>query len=95
MCVVSMVMDYWKDDFNRKYPSGIIPTSINPFPFAVSREEFEEIKKELQELKKLILAAKKYDEATNQPDCEQDSKIELVKKIAELVGVDMNEVFKK
>lgn len=61
----------------------------------MSQEEFDKLKKEVQELKELIKAAQKFDAATNQPDCELDAKIDLIKKIAELVGVNLDDVFKK
>lgn len=48
----------------------------------------------MQELKKLLLAAKEYDKNTGQPDCHADDKVALIKKIAELAGVNMDEVFK-
>lgn len=59
----------------------------------ISREEFEELRKEMEELKQLLLAAKAFDEATGQPDCEMDEKVELIRRVAELVGIDVDEVF--
>lgn len=41
-----------------------------------SREEFETLKREVQELKKVLVAAKEYDDATGQPDCEMEEKVE-------------------
>lgn len=64
-------------------------------PSTPTREEFEALKKEVEELKKLLLAAKEYDEKTGEPDCEIDEKVEVIKKIAKLVGVDMESVFAK
>jgi hypothetical protein len=99
MCVVSMIMDdYWKrnkDDSQRHiqptiYPYSPSPSSL-PIP-TISREEFDELKRDIKELKKLILAAKKYDEATGQPDCEQAEKMALLRKLAELVGVDLSDL---
>lgn len=58
----------------------------------VTREEFEQLKKEVQEMKELLRKAKQYDERTNQPHCEKEEKIQLLRKIAELVGVDLNDV---
>lgn len=91
MCVVSNIGDSWQRDFDRRWPSW--PTTA-PFTLPqVSREEFESLKKELQELKELLLAAKKYDAATGQPDCEMDEKVRLITEIAKLVGVDIGDVF--
>jgi hypothetical protein len=59
----------------------------------VSKEEFDKLKKELEELKKLIQAAKIFDENTGQKDCEMEEKIRFLRKAAELVGVDFDDVF--
>lgn len=100
MCVVSYVGDYWRDTFPQRHPTIApmwiggttnIPVTIGP---NVTREEFEALRRDVLELKELLKAAKKFDEATGQPDCETDSKVALIKKLAELVGVDMGEIFK-
>lgn len=59
----------------------------------LTKKEFEALRKEIEELKKLLLAAKAFDEATGQPDCEMDEKVALIRQIADLVGVDVDEVF--
>lgn len=59
----------------------------------ISKKDFDALRKEVEELKKLLLAAKAYDEATGQKDCEIDEKVELIRQVAELVGVDVDEVF--
>lgn len=55
-------------------------------------EEFEALRREVQELKELLKAAKKFDQATGQPDCEMDEKIAFIKQVAEFVGVDLQDV---
>ncbi len=62
---------------------------------SVSRAEFDALRREMEELKKLLTAAKQFDEATGQPDCEMDEKVTLIKAIAKLVGVDLGDVFGK
>jgi hypothetical protein len=92
MCTVS----YIGDDFNRRLPQHYPDYTkwVLPAPTsAPTRREFEALKKEMQELKELLKAAKRYDEQTGQPDCEQEDKIALLKRLAELVGVDLSEVF--
>lgn len=80
----------------------IIPST--EFNFNITREEFEKLKIEHEEkiktlkaeveaLKELLKAAKIYDEKTGQPDCEVDEKVNLIKKIAELLDVNMDDVF--
>lgn len=61
---------------------------------APTREEFDALKAELESLKKLLVAAKQYDTETGQPDCEDADKIALFKKLAKMVGVDLESVFK-
>lgn len=109
MCAVSYMGDYWKDQLPKKHPwvqpytepyinPGLPPmggTGITLNPPGVTQEQFDELKKEMQELKKLVLAAIEYDKKTGEPDCHMDEKVALIKRLAELVGVDMSEVFKK
>jgi hypothetical protein len=59
----------------------------------VSREEFNALKHEITELRKVLKAAKAFDEATGQPDCEMDEKVALIKRLAEMVGVSMEDIF--
>jgi hypothetical protein len=67
------------------------PVTLNP----PTREEFERLTKEVEALKDLLKAAKIYDEKTGQKDCEMDAKVNLIKKIADAVGVDLEDVFGK
>lgn len=105
MCAVSYVGDYWRDKLPERHPwvtptYPYTPPGANPGgggitlnPTGPSQAEFDALKKEVEELKKLLLAAKKFDEETGQPDCHMDEKVDLIKKIAKLVGVDMKDVF--
>ena len=65
----------------------------DPYSNPVLREEFEKLKSDMEELKELLRAARKYDEATGQKNCEMEEKIAFIKKMAEYVGVDMTDVF--
>lgn len=95
MCVVSDIGDSWGTRFPDRWPN--IPYQEPGWPYlptdGVSRDEFNALRHEMQELKKLLLAAKAYDEATGQPDCEMDAKVELIRRVAEAVGVDVDDVF--
>ena len=97
MCVVSMIGDGWSKTVPEVYPWVNPPTVTKEviIQSGVSQEEFDKLKREVEELKLLLLAAKRFDEKTGQPDCEIDEKIELIKKIAKVVGVDMEDVFGK
>ena len=98
MCVVSNIGTDWARTFPDRYPGiyttpGLVPQVPPVMPEPPSRAEFEALRAEMAELKKLLLAAKAYDAATGQPDCETDEKVALIKRLAELVGVDFSEVF--
>lgn len=99
MCTVSMVADHYKDNFLIRWPQQQ-PDPFHPLTTAtftippVSREEFNALKAEVEDMKKLLLRAKDYDERNGEPHCEIEEKVALLKKVAKLVGVDLDEVFK-
>ena len=92
MCVVSNVGDYFGRTMPERYPFVETSGTIT-FVGQVSRAEFDALKKEVEALRELLLAAKKFDEKTNQKDCEQADKIKLLRGIADLVGVNLDEIF--
>lgn len=101
MCVVSSV----GDDFTKGWPSNpanpwrdVVPYPMpGPLGFIpdnkVTREEFDALKKEVLELKRVLEAAKRYDESTGQPDCHHGEKVALIRKLAEVVGISMDDIF--
>lgn len=97
MCVVSFVGDRFAPVIPQRYP-WVQPYIDEPWRTVttdpeVSKEEFDALKREVEALRKLLKAAKEYDEETGQPDCEQDEKIALIRRLAEICGVDMSNVF--
>ena len=102
MYTVSMVGDDIRDRWGKRYP-WIDPTRTPGWPTPqpqpivvpseVSRQEFDALKREVEDLKALLRRAKKYDEDNGEPDCEMDDKVELIKRVADLVGVDLSEIF--
>lgn len=64
-----------------------------PLPPPVTREEFDALRSEVLEMKALLIRAKRYDEENGEKDCEIDDKVALLKKVAELVGVSLDDVF--
>lgn len=92
MCTVSNI----GDDFGKRWPTNPVnpwPNQIIPQYPQVSRVEFDALKKEVEALKDLLKAAKIYDEKTGQPDCHMDDKVALIKRLAEIVGVDLGDLF--
>jgi uncharacterized protein YgfB (UPF0149 family) len=88
-----MIMDHYKDRWPQQYPwvNPYIDKVVTPFP-GVTREEFDALKKEVREMIDLLKRAKAYDAEHNQPDCETAEKVEFIRKIAELMEVDLSEV---
>lgn len=95
MCVVSMIGDHYADHFKQwptQHPIWQPGPGQTVLLSPVSREEFEELKRTVEEMKTLLKRAKEYDERNNEPDCEVEEKMVLLRKIAELVGVDLDDV---
>lgn len=98
MCTVSNIGTGWGEKFPERYPWAepyVYPTAPAPIPVViqgVSKEEFDRLKREVIELRRLLAAAKAFDAATGQPDCELDEKVALIKRVAEFVGVDLGDV---
>lgn len=89
MCVTSMVGDFYRDyTFPSKPYFPSFPAYL-PEPDKISRAEFDDLKKTVDELKELLKRAKKYDEDTDQKDCETEDKMAILRKVAKLVGVDL------
>ena len=98
--MVSNIGDNWKETFPQKWPNFNPPPDDPPNPIVwpvalpqVTRQEFDALKAEIEALKILLQAAKKFDDSTGQPHCEMDEKVELIKRIAKLVGVELGDVF--
>lgn len=98
MCSVSFIGDAYGKTVPERWPwvqpyvqpnSPTITITQQP---EVSREGFDALRKEIEELRTLLIAAKHFDEVTGQPDCEMAEKVELLKRLGELVGVDLSDV---
>jgi hypothetical protein len=92
--------DKWRD--NPLVPNPFFPkrdplnqSNWMPPKTEVTKKEFDKLKAEVEEMKKLLIRAKLYDEANNEPSCEVEEKMEFLRKVAQLVGVDLDDVFKK
>lgn len=105
MCIVSNMGDMYRDRWYpavdpNTYPMPPMPQragSINTFVIQppVTRAEFDALKAEVVEMKELLKAAKRMDELMGNADCEMADKVAVLRKVAELVGVDLDDVFGK
>lgn len=92
MCVVSMIGDYYTDKW-RTIPV-YVPTTYTG-TYTTSEQELRDLKKEVLEMKELLKRALKYDEEHDQPDCQLEDKLEKLRQVAKLVGVDIDEVLRE
>lgn len=101
MCAVSMISDHYMNKFNQNpynpynnLGGGSAGGSSNiSLSNPVSRIEFDELKKDIIEMKELLKRAVEYDKRTGQPDCEMKEKVAALKRISEIVGVSLEDVF--
>lgn len=89
MCVTSMIGDYYQERYDH-HP--LQPLTWINMPPAVSRDEFDALRKDVEEMKELLKRAKDYDERTGQPDCEIEDKMAMLRRLADLLGVDLSSV---
>jgi hypothetical protein len=96
-----MIGDYygqkWHNQMHNQMAQGGLPGALAfqaPTPVPISREEFDALKKEVLDMKELLKRAVEYDKRTGQPDCHMDEKVAMLKKVAEAVGVSLDDVFK-
>ena len=82
------------DHFNDKWKQPPYQQIFTNIP-DVSRAEFEALKKEVEEMKVLLKRAKEYDEKNNEPNCEIEEKMAMLRKFADAVGIDLDDVIKK
>ncbi len=91
MCVVSMVGDF----YGRKFEPFIQtqqtitwePTPQIVLRPEITREEFDQLRRDVQDMKKLLKMALKYDRDHDQPGCQIEEKIDLLRQVAKIVGV--------
>jgi hypothetical protein len=96
MCAVSMAGDFYRDKWNQTphpFPTPLPLYTLPPPP--VTREEFDQLKREVLDMKELLKRAKKYDEDNGEPNCEIEDKMDFLRKVAALVGVNLDDVIGK
>lgn len=91
--------DKWKTLPYTYPPNKNIPSQKEEieklFKSPVTREEFEALKKEVLEMKELLKRAKEYDEKNNEPHCEIENKMDFLRKVSALVGINLDDVIGK
>jgi len=88
MCVVSMVMDHYHDEWGRRWvPDQSTPPWLAPHAPLVLRPVTQE---EVDEFRRLLDRARAYDRRNNEPDCGMDEKRAALKLLAEQMGVDIS-----
>ena len=93
MCVYSAIIDYEKNRWRDRWP-GLVPGPYETPPPSppnpvVSPQELDQLKKELESLRKLLESAKEFDASTGQPDCELESKRQLLREMANRLGIEI------
>lgn len=100
MCTMSMVGDHYMDlwrPYTAPGPVRVVEIHVDPNPTRtvigpdVTRAEFDQLKRQVDEMVLLLKRAQKYDEDNGEPHCETDEKMEVLRKVAKLVGVDLDQ----
>ena len=90
MCSVSMVTDDWhKKQWPNIFPDTYPWNDASP----ISREEFNQLKAELENLKEELKKARQKDIEDEAPLCVHKVSVDLVKQLAEILGVNLEDVF--
>ena len=109
MCVVSMIGDHYADKWRDRilpyqrpidWPYWPVDEGPASSPGAKpvehpTREEFDALRKEVEDMKALLKSAVEYDERNNEPHCEVEEKMELLRRVAEMVGISLDDVIGK
>jgi len=100
MCVFSMVGDHYGEKWghlpyiNPQPQPGIhvTPGTVTVFPALATQAELEALRREVLDMKELLKRAIKYDTEHGQPGCENEDKVKLLRRVADLVGVSLEDV---
>jgi hypothetical protein len=87
MCVYSMVVDHYTDKWRPMVPPYQPQPSVVIPPVVVQPLISEE---ELAEFRRLLERAREYDRRMNQPDCELESKKQILRDLADKLGVKVD-----
>jgi hypothetical protein len=101
MCTISYIGDHYRDKWVPQFPPNPQPLPFAPIPSnplqqippLATKEDVDKLREEVENLKKLLKLAKKIDEQTGAKDCEMEEKIAILRKVADMVGIDLDDVF--
>lgn len=106
MCLVSNIGDKWsKQDYWPAWPGAIPfpdrkesrPYSFRPidtYENIILKERYTQLKEQAEKMKRELEQAKAEDIKNNNPDCEMEDKVIILKKIAKMLDIDLSAVFK-
>lgn len=98
MCVVSNIGDHYKrrdgwpwEPIKPTIPvdPAIPPDFIEIWKDHTKDAEINDLKKRVELLEELLQKGKKFDEENGEPECEMDEKVELLKRLANELGVEL------
>lgn len=101
MCVVSMVMDHYRDKWwplTPNYPSTspLQQPNLNPIDWDKVLNPHEANKEpaitdaEIREFRSLLERAREYDKKHHEPECEDAGKKAALKEIAKIMGINID-----
>lgn len=96
MCVVSLIGDHYRDEFERNTYKPWVQSPVTHIPESGNdnlQKQINDLRKQVEEMKRFLKEAIEYDRKANQPHCENQQKIEFLRQVAKSVGVTLEDVF--
>ena len=91
MCAVSMIIDHYDDEWNKKYrPWKYVPSAPAVWPIIPDpnkKRPLPPTDEEIDEFRRLLERAREYDKRNSEPDCELESKKDKIRALAEELGI--------
>ncbi len=91
MCVYSMIADHYRDRWRERKEYQYPPATTEQFPYQPKVIPFTIqptiTPEEIEEFRKLLERAREYDKRNNEPDCENQEKLDEIIRLAEEAGV--------
>jgi hypothetical protein len=100
MCAVSQVGDQYRQQFQgvpeqwQGYQHQQQQAQDGLAGSWPSRAEFDDLRRQVLEMKEQLIKAKAEDVKNGEPDCVMEVKVRVLKEIAQIVGVSLEDVFK-